>query len=95
MADLSKFKKRLAPPPTPDQVPENLRSPETAPAPVAAVESMGRVGGRRRRSKTNRTIQFATRVTEEFDLRFRDIAERDGLLLAQLLEKALEAYEKK
>ncbi|WP_273010344.1 hypothetical protein [Alcanivorax sp.] len=38
-------------------------------------------------------MQFATRVTPEWDDRFRDIAEERGLLLAELLEQMLDAYE--
>ncbi len=43
--------------------------------------------------RTNRTIAFATRVSAEFDDRIRDIAERDGLKLVEVLERALDAYE--
>tara|TARA_R100001530_G_scaffold88501_1_gene61634 strand:+ start:77 stop:283 length:207 start_codon:yes stop_codon:yes gene_type:complete len=43
--------------------------------------------------RTGRTMQFATRVTPEWDDRFRDIAEERGLLLAELLEQMLDAYE--
>jgi hypothetical protein len=43
--------------------------------------------------RTNRTIAFATRVSAEWDDRIRDIAERDGLKLVEVLEKALDAYE--
>ena len=45
--------------------------------------------------RTGRTEQFATRVSADFDKRFRAVAKRDRLLLAQLLEKALDAYEKR
>ena len=43
--------------------------------------------------RTNRTIQFATRVSPEFDQRIREISQRDGLLLVEVMEMALEAYE--
>lgn len=43
--------------------------------------------------RSNRTLAFATRVTQEFDTRIRDIAERDGLKLVEVLERALDAYE--
>ena len=43
--------------------------------------------------RTNRTVAFATRVTAEWDERIRDIAERDGLRLVEVLERALDAYE--
>lgn len=44
--------------------------------------------------RTGRTVQFATRVSDDFDRKFRAVAQRDGLLMAVLLEEALEAYEK-
>jgi hypothetical protein len=43
--------------------------------------------------RTGRTLQFATRVTEDFDERLHKIAERDGLLLVEVLEQGLAAYE--
>jgi hypothetical protein len=42
--------------------------------------------------KTHRTLAFATRVTPEFDCEIRDIAEREGLKLVEVLEKAITAY---
>jgi hypothetical protein len=42
--------------------------------------------------KTNRTLAFATRVTPEFDCEIRDIAEREGIKLVEVLEKAIAAY---
>src|SRR5262245_17177760 len=51
-----------------------------------------RVDGRSLR-KTDRTVQFATRVSWEFDAKLRQIAQRDGLLLVEVLERALDAYE--
>jgi len=43
--------------------------------------------------RSGRTVQFATRVSPEFDERVRQIAMRDGMLLVEVLEHALEAYE--
>jgi hypothetical protein len=43
--------------------------------------------------RTGRTIQFATRVSADFDERLRNIAEREGILLVEVLERALNAYE--
>ena len=92
-ADLSKLtKKRLGPPPSIDDASDNLSAPEVAPAPVA--RRRGREDGRTLRA-TGRTIQFSTRVSPDFDKRFRAIAKRERLLLAELLERALDAYEKK
>jgi hypothetical protein len=38
-------------------------------------------------------VQFATRVSPEFDQRIRQIAMRDGMLLVEVLERALDAYD--
>ncbi|CAE6855666.1 hypothetical protein R75465_07397 [Paraburkholderia aspalathi] len=100
MADVSKLKqnhaRRLGPPPAVDEASNNLIAPEIAPAPVAALQAAAdtyrRRDGRTLR-KTNRTLAFATRVSPEFDERIRDIAERDGLLLVEVMERALDAYE--
>jgi len=43
--------------------------------------------------RSGRTVQFATRVSPEFDERIRQIAMRDGLLLVEVLERALDTYE--
>ena len=51
-----------------------------------------RLDGRSLR-KTGRTLQFATRVSWEFDDKLRRIAQRDGLKLVEVLEKSLDAYE--
>lgn len=108
MADLSKLKRRstLGAPPPQAEASANLDAPEVAPPPqvpeaVASIPIPTRpaaVEGRRGRDgrsarRTGRTIQFATRVTPEFDERFRAVAERDGLLHVELLEKSLAAYE--
>jgi hypothetical protein len=45
--------------------------------------------------RSNRIVQFATRVTPDFDRRIRDIAEREGLLIVEVLERALNLYESK
>jgi hypothetical protein len=92
MADISKLKRKssLPKPPAIDEASPNLDAPEHAPA--SPVPRAGRVDGRTLR-KSNRTVQFATRVTDEFDARLREIAQRDGLMLVEVLEKALDAYE--
>jgi hypothetical protein len=51
-----------------------------------------RIDGRTLR-RTGRTLQLATRVSWEFDDKLRRIAQRDGLKLVEVLERALEAYE--
>ena len=79
-----------APPPAivPPRESANIPQDATPPAPP----QRHRIDGRRLR-KTGRTVQFATRVSWEWDDRLRRIAERDGLLLVEVLERALEAYE--
>jgi hypothetical protein len=109
MADLTKLKRRSSlgePPPLAEASP-NLEAPETAPpqAPPArrmtivrpppaakAGEGAPRRDGRSAR-RSGRTLQFATRVSPEFDNRLRAIAEREGKLLVEVLEEALDAYE--
>jgi hypothetical protein len=106
MADLTKLKRRntLGAPPSPDEASRNLAAPEIAPTHSRAVSTatspsapqgvhrQGRIDGRTLR-KTGRTVQFATRVSMEFDDRLRRLAQRDGLKLCEVLERALEAYE--
>jgi hypothetical protein len=78
--------------------------PVAAPAPAARAAPALRVtrgageGGHQRRDgrsarRTGRTVQFATRVSPEFDDRVREIAEEEGILLVEVLERALAAYE--
>ena len=110
MADLSKLKRKgsLGAPPPITEASSNLAAPETAPAapqeatfeaparpaaPNAQAPGRSRPDARSAR-KTGRTVQFATRVSPEFDARVRDIAARQGLLLVEVLEQALDAYEK-
>jgi hypothetical protein len=98
MADLSKLKRRntLGDPPPIEEASQNLQTPEIAAdvTQTAAVprEAYHRIDGRSLR-KTGRTVQLATRVSLEFDDKLRRIAQRDGLKLVEVLERALEAYE--
>lgn len=97
MVDMSQLKKtnRLGTPPGVNEASKNLIAPEVAPAEaVSAESSYKRIDGRSAR-KTHRTLPFATRVSAVFDQRLRVIAKRDGLLLVEVLEKALDAYEAK
>lgn len=98
----------LGAPPPPAEASPNLEAAETAPpampvrrlAAARAVtspsppvgEGVTRRDGRSAR-RSGRTLQFATRVSPEFDTRLRTIAERDNKLLVEVLEEALEAYE--
>ena len=101
MADVSKLKtlkgrrSTLGEPPSLDEASTNLTAPETAPAslpsPQAQVE---KIDGRTAR-RTNRTVQFATRVTPQWDTRIRAIAKRENKTLVEVLEMALDCYEGK
>lgn len=107
MADLTKLKRKgsLGAPPPATEASTNLHAPETAPPipqhlPLSPIGQVSEPTGEGRRlrdgrsaRRTGRTVQFATRVSPEFDERLRDIAERDGLLLVEVLERALDAYE--
>jgi hypothetical protein len=107
MADVSKLKRRtLGAPPPPTEASTNLQQPEVTPAPPpspgltgpAAQKPPLEAGGYHRRDgrslrRSNRVVQFATRVTPEFDQRIRTVAEREGLLIVEVLERALDAYE--
>lgn len=103
MADVSKFKKttsrRLGPPPSIQEASKNLSAPEIAPSPVIAETSLRPAAAIRRRDgrsmrKTGRTVNFATRVSQEFDERLRNLAEQQGLMLVEVMELSLAAYEK-
>lgn len=102
MADMSKLKKGrgLGAPPPLEEASPNLAAPEVAPAsppaplaPTPALSPSIRRDGRTLR-KTNRTVAFATRVTQDFDCRVREIAEQTGLKIVEVLEAALAAYER-
>lgn len=100
MADASKLKglrkSTLGAPPPATEASPNLSAPETAPTIVGGTRLMIGEGGRpdgRSARRTGRTIQFATRVSPEFDSRLRSLAQRDGLLLVEVLERALDLYE--
>jgi len=105
MANLAKIKRRstLGAPPSLEEASQNLTAPEIVP--VAALVSNaqktanpppgsgeGRIDGRSLR-KTGRTVQFATKVSPEYDNKFRAIAARDKLDFCVLLERSLDAYE--
>jgi hypothetical protein len=66
-----------------------------APLPLADAGPIrpARLDGRTMR-RSGRTVQFATRVSPEFDERIRQIALREGMLLVEVLEHALDAFEK-
>ena len=95
MADVSKLKRKtLGAPPPMEEASTNLYAPEAVQAVnvvTASPEPVPRMDGRSAR-RTNRTLQFATRVRPEWDAELRTLAQRDGLLLVEVLERALELY---
>jgi predicted DNA-binding ribbon-helix-helix protein len=86
MIDTSKLKKnkRLGVPPSASSVKNNITQPESINLEVDG----------RSLNKTGRTHQLATRVTPEFYDKVRSIAARDRLKIVEVLEKAVELYEK-
>jgi hypothetical protein len=82
----------------PAEVPRRATVPSQEPASTPEdatpqpLHPQRRIDGRSLR-KTGRTLQLATRVSWEFDEKLRYIAQRDGLKLVEVLERALEAYE--
>jgi hypothetical protein len=105
MANLAKIKRRnkLGAPPSFEEASQNLRAPEIMPIGTAVPSSLapldapagsgeGRIDGRSLR-RTGRTVQFATKVSPEYDYKFRSVAARDRLDFCVLLEKCLDAYE--
>jgi predicted DNA-binding ribbon-helix-helix protein len=86
MIDVSKLKKskRLGEPPSAGNIKDNITQPE-----VINLEVDGRS-----LKKTGRTHQLATRVTPEFYDKVRSIAARDRLKIVEVLERAIEYYEK-
>jgi len=63
----------------PQEVSENIKAPETAP-------SDKRVSGR--------TEQMNLKVSREFKKRLKIIAAEEGCLMIEVMEKALECYDK-
>lgn len=110
MVDVTKLKKvqrskGLGTPPGPEEIAVGLAASELAPssqeirdvsqqAVSLLAEAYVRRDGRSAR-KTNRTLPFATRVSAEFDMDIRDIADREGLKLVEVLERAIVAYKEK
>jgi hypothetical protein len=99
MADASKLKRLsksgLGPPPPVTDAREDLSGGSQAPSPPSSRPLPStRIDGRTLR-RSGRTVQFATRVSPEFDGRVREIARRERLLIVEVLERALDALETK
>lgn len=88
----ARAKRSFGAPPTLDDTSGILAAPEVAPAAPEPEPRSAPSGDRRTRKKTGRTVLFSTRVSADFDREFREVAERDNLLLTRLLELAFQAY---
>ena len=85
MNDWQKLKRhKLEVPPTLAETTSNLQMPEV----------IGEKVDKRTLRKTGRTEQFATRVSKEWLEKVKAIAEKEGLKLVEVLERALECYER-
>ncbi len=105
MADFKSIRRQrtLGAPPPLEEASMNLAAPEVAPfspplpMPIRRGEgittNVHRTPDGRSLRRSGRTLQFATRVSPEFDAKLRRIAERDDLLLVEIMEKALDLYE--
>lgn len=86
---MAQFKQRqgpkLPPPPPIEDASENLRAPETAPAPVQ---------DRRSLKATGRTYPFATRVHPDWHAELKQYAAARKLKIVDVLEQAFEALKK-
>jgi hypothetical protein len=93
VAEFPKFKKKSLPEPPPStEASENLAAPENAPNTKISNVITGRLDGRSLR-RSGRTVQFATRVTPEFDHRIRHLADTKKMLIVEILEDALDLFE--
>ncbi|MDT7953057.1 MAG: hypothetical protein RQ966_16260 [Acetobacteraceae bacterium] len=98
--DTSRIRKRLPPPPadgnpaleeSSSAPPRTARSGESSQPGASATPARD---GRSLRA-TGRTVQMNLKVTPEIRQRMLALAERSGLLLAEVLEEALTALERK
>jgi hypothetical protein len=82
MVDVSKVKSRLGNPPESKEAKGNLRQPEELPV----------ISDGRSLRATGRTAQLSTRVRPETLQQLRQLAARDGITMAEVIEKALDLY---
>ena len=82
MVDVSKVKSRLGSPPKSKEVKGNLRHPEELPV----------ISDGRSLRATGRTAQLSTRVKPETLHLLRQLAARDGITMAEVIERALDLY---
>lgn len=89
MADFSNLlkKNRLGAPPQVSEIKNNLQLPES-------LEASENLIDKRSLRKTGRTHQLATRVKFEFYKRVKRLALDMDITIAELLEKAIDSFEK-
>ena len=85
---LKRSKKTRITPPPPDEVGQNTQSNASPPPAVSYPPRAGNIGRR-----SDRTLQLNLRVSPAFDTKLREIAAREGRTFAEVLERALIAYE--
>ena len=85
MVDVSKVKSRLGSPPESKEAKGNLRQPEELPV----------ISDGRSLRATGRTAQLSTRVQPETLQQLRQLAARDQITMAEVIERALDLYAKR
>lgn len=97
MANASKLKslkKTLGQAPSEAEASNNIYEPETIlESKLPEHPSQTRLDGRSLR-RSGRTVRFATTVTPTFDMQVRQIAQKEHILIVEVLEKALQQYVK-
>lgn len=94
MADASKLRafKALGSPPSLDEARADLNPapepPKSPPPPARRIDA-------RTLRRSGRTAHFATKVTPEWDARIRSHSARTKKMLCEILEEALDAWERK
>lgn len=90
MADFSNLlkKNRLGAPPQVSEIKNNLQLPES-------LEASENLIDKRSLRKTGRTHQLSTRVKFEFYKRVKRLALDMDITIAELLEKAIDSFEKR
>ena len=71
------------------QVSEANNFPSRAPEPAKPI-----MASQQRRRRTGRNVQFNIKATPETIARFTALADREGLVFGELLERALDAFER-
>ena len=99
MADASKLKRKtgLGKPPPLEEASRNLDQPESVGDLIGSnpIERPYQRSDGRSRRRSHRTLQLNLKVSSHFDQTLREIADKEHILLAEVLERALENYVKR